>query len=270
MAPGLRTRIAATALAVAALLPVPVVVAGTAAAAGPYESSDGQRWTDGEGPRTGIDVEDLRTGVEGFEDLWPAGTAAGAGRGHPGRTTASSIPSGPPVPSGPSASDGPSPPPMSGTPDPSPTRTGASASPSRTSDSPRPSRSPEPTSQDPDSPSASPAPSASGAAPPAASGGPPGTASPGDKGTDQAGRAVEQPYVPLTPPSSTSPEWQILKQRRPVPDAEGGSGPPSDHTGDAAVPPGPTDGVRRVLPLGAGLALTGAGLAFLGLRLRRR
>ncbi|MEV0260601.1 hypothetical protein AB0I49_04565 [Streptomyces sp. NPDC050617] len=39
---------------------------------------------------------------------------------------------------------------------------------------------------------------------------------------------------------------------------------------DAVAAPAPTGHVMRVLPLGTGLALTGLGLAFAGLRLRRR
>ncbi|MFG3113262.1 hypothetical protein ACGF4C_02620 [Streptomyces sp. NPDC048197] len=75
-----------------------------------------------------------------------------------------------------------------------------------------------------------------------------------------ADRRSHRSYETLPPlPSPTVPE-----------DATTGT---TDGDGDMARPyalESPTAPVERVLPMGAGLALTGLGLAFLGLRLRRR
>ncbi|MBC3993750.1 hypothetical protein H8N00_33750, partial [Streptomyces sp. AC563] len=50
--------------------------------------------------------------------------------------------------------------------------------------------------------------------------------------------------------------------------AGSGTAPDGATGGESAAEPG--DRVMRVLPLGTGMALTGLGLAYFGLRLRRR
>ncbi|MFG2140269.1 hypothetical protein [Streptomyces sp. NPDC048650] len=79
--------------------------------------------------------------------------------------------------------------------------------------------------------------------------------------SDVAGRLGRHPYKPLQPPAKPRNQHHT---------------PADDTDADpvASANPyaleGPTAPVERVLPMGAGLALTGLGLAFLGLRLRRR
>lgn len=76
---------------------------------------------------------------------------------------------------------------------------------------------------------------------------------------DVAAHLDRHPYKHLRP--SASPKQQ---PHTPPDDAE-----PAASSGPYAMET-PSAPVERVLPMGAGLALTGLGLAFLGLRLRRR
>ncbi|MFF4701036.1 hypothetical protein [Streptomyces chattanoogensis] len=91
---------------------------------------------------------------------------------------------------------------------------------------------------------------------------PPRSAAPGPSPgphSDVAGGLGHRPYKPLQPPSPSK-----KRHHTPPDDAE-----PADPAEPYAMET-PTAPVERVLPMGAGLALTGLGLAFLGLRLRRR
>ncbi|MFJ9416856.1 hypothetical protein ACIRPT_22070 [Streptomyces sp. NPDC101227] len=123
---------------------------------------------------------------------------------------------------------------------------------------------PDETSPDPRS--ADPAPAPSRAAPsqaapsrPAPDRPAPSRPSPSPR-SDVAGRLHHRPYEPLQPPAKPK------RDRTPPDDADAD---PAASTSPYAMD-GPTAPVERVLPMGAGLALTGLGLAFLGLRLRRR
>ncbi|MFI9050479.1 hypothetical protein [Streptomyces sp. NPDC053427] len=80
--------------------------------------------------------------------------------------------------------------------------------------------------------------------------------------SDVAGRLDQRPYKPLQPPARPK------KQDRTPPDDADADAAPAASASPYAMD-SPTAPVERVLPMGAGLALTGLGLAFLGLRLRR-
>ncbi|MFI8995544.1 hypothetical protein [Streptomyces sp. NPDC053542] len=94
---------------------------------------------------------------------------------------------------------------------------------------------------------------------------------PGATGRPTAGEHSDRPYAPLSPHGRTH-AWQTLRPpHRPA--AAGPSSTSRETTSAVRSPYAPTEHaarVARVLPFGAGLALTGLGLAFIGLRLRRR
>ncbi|MFJ9409107.1 hypothetical protein [Streptomyces sp. NPDC101393] len=86
--------------------------------------------------------------------------------------------------------------------------------------------------------------------------------SPSHRTSDLAGGAGRRPYERM-PEQTPAPSEELT-----------GSEPDATDAGPAAQSPyaldAPAARVERVLPMGAGLALTGLGFAFLGLRLRRR
>ncbi|GAA0468863.1 hypothetical protein GCM10010361_36360 [Streptomyces olivaceiscleroticus] len=86
-----------------------------------------------------------------------------------------------------------------------------------------------------------------------------------------SGEQPGRPLPPLTPRGQGMHNWQSLSPSGDSPSA--GPYPTGRETTGALRPPYATaraTRVARVLPFGAGLALTGLGLAFIGLRLRRR
>ncbi|CAM5638964.1 hypothetical protein SRIMHP_17510 [Streptomyces rimosus subsp. rimosus] len=88
--------------------------------------------------------------------------------------------------------------------------------------------------------------------------------------SDLAGRLANRPYVPLPPlqaPSSSAAAARPHGPSRYAPGAVPGAASAAQRTPGTAAEQG--NGVHRVLPLGAGMALTGLGLAFIALRLRR-
>ncbi|MEU9110768.1 hypothetical protein AB0D04_02930 [Streptomyces sp. NPDC048483] len=99
-------------------------------------------------------------------------------------------------------------------------------------------------------PPAAPSPAPSRSAPP--------RPSPSPRSDVAGGGLDHRPYESLQAPAKPK------KQDRTPPD-NADADPAASETME-----GPTAPVERVLPMGAGLALTGLGLAFLGLRLRRR
>ncbi|WP_329395994.1 hypothetical protein OHA45_19430 [Streptomyces lydicus] len=89
----------------------------------------------------------------------------------------------------------------------------------------------------------------------------PDTWRPSSRRVDAVDRGPRTPYEALPPlPTPTMPE-------QPSPDTGTADGASDARPYALEAPAAP---VERVLPMGAGLALTGLGLAFLGLRLRRR
>ncbi|WP_150236850.1 hypothetical protein [Streptomyces albofaciens] len=87
--------------------------------------------------------------------------------------------------------------------------------------------------------------------------------------SDLAGRLANRPYVPL-PPLQAPASSALARPHGPsryAPGAVPGAASAAKRTPGTAA--GPGNGVHRVLPLGAGMALTGLGLAFIALRLRR-
>ncbi|MFH8404679.1 hypothetical protein ACH4FX_07865 [Streptomyces sp. NPDC018019] len=108
---------------------------------------------------------------------------------------------------------------------------------------------------------------------PAASPERPGTASPApapSRRGDLAGRLANRPYVPLPPlqaPASSAAPARPHGPSRYAPGAVPGAASATTRTPHTAADQG--NGVHRVLPLGAGMALTGLGLGFIALRLRR-
>ncbi|MFD7662464.1 hypothetical protein [Streptomyces sp. NPDC059788] len=108
---------------------------------------------------------------------------------------------------------------------------------------------------------------------PAASPRPTGKASPlptASRRGDLAGRLAHRPYVPLPPlqaPASSAAGARPHGPSRYAPGAVPGAASAASRAPYPATDQG--NGVHRVLPLGAGMALTGLGLAFIALRLRR-
>ncbi|WP_158813360.1 hypothetical protein [Streptomyces rimosus] len=102
---------------------------------------------------------------------------------------------------------------------------------------------------------------------------PPGKASPAPtrpRRNDLAGRLAHRPYVPLPPlqaPASSAVAARPHGSSRYAPGAVPGAASAAERSPGTAAEQG--NGVHRVLPLGAGMALTGLGLAFIALRLRR-
>lgn len=87
---------------------------------------------------------------------------------------------------------------------------------------------------------------------------------------DLAGRLANRPYVPLPPLQAPARQASPARSHGPsryAPGAVPGAASATAETPYEAVDQG--NGVHRVLPLGAGMALTGLGLAFIALRLRR-
>ncbi|MFF3272086.1 hypothetical protein ACFYWU_14335 [Streptomyces chrestomyceticus] len=108
---------------------------------------------------------------------------------------------------------------------------------------------------------------------PAATSRRPGTASPAPTATrrgDLAGRLAHRPYVPLPPLQAPAPTASAARTHGPSRYAPGAvPGAASAASQAPYAESGPGGGVHRVLPLGAGMALTGLGLGFIALRLRR-
>ncbi|MEU9118546.1 hypothetical protein AB0C96_01570 [Streptomyces sp. NPDC048506] len=111
---------------------------------------------------------------------------------------------------------------------------------------------------------------------------------PGRRGASPKRRAAARPKTPASAAARPSPARRTAAGERharhhdealpPLPtpsSAQKGSPTPGSTDDEAVATPGPyameapPAPVERVLPMGAGLALTGLGLAFLGLRLRR-
>ncbi|MEU6113944.1 hypothetical protein ABZ840_05175 [Streptomyces sp. NPDC047117] len=202
----------------------------------------------------------------------PGDGSAGDGSAGRSQDPGSSSPSGSSaVPTGPGQS-----------PSPSSTATGPSPSASTGSATPSPTR-PTPSHSASDSPpgrTSSPA-RPSGSAP-AGTEGTSGLGTPQDSGSGAAlqspgtsdrpsGERPGSPHPPLSPHGQGMRNWQSLSP----PDGSPATGPTATdrETAGALRPPYAAERaarVARVLPFGAGLALTGLGLAFIGLRLRRR
>ncbi|TJZ50133.1 hypothetical protein FCH28_22715 [Streptomyces piniterrae] len=286
MAPRLRTRITTGLLAAAAVLPVPLAATAATASGG---------WaTPIDRPPDLIRQQASRPQAPPGSyaaDPALAGSLAGAGRGHPGRpesmtqaqqnagSGALARPdSAPRPPENPEAfSD--RPPRAPNEPPGRPPRAQHPRAPSGPeATAPAPSASaPEPggaATDFPDSPDLSAPPDADGAETPASPSGPTPPASdeaasspaqpPSEGDRDLAGRLARRPYEPLPPMQSPStPERQPGSELGTT--DNGPATPASPYAMDA-----PVSRVERVLPLGAGLAFTGLGLAFFGLRLRRR
>ncbi|POX42140.1 hypothetical protein C3486_06610 [Streptomyces sp. Ru73] len=282
MVAGLRSLIAAGLLTATTLFPA--VPAACAAATAPHGRVHARAAADPPQPQT----TDGRPGA----GRPPAGAS-------PGRSASQDVPGLPPaqVPtddgttgrsqgpgsSGPAGSSdaptepGQSPSPSSTATGPSPTA-GASDSATASPGRPTPSRSATGSGSTADRPAT---PSRSSASDPT------GTVSgtPGDSASAGVGTALQSPgtsdrpsgdrpgspYPPLSPHGRTGRGWQPL-----VPPEGASTTDPSStssETAGALRPPYTTERaarVARVLPFGAGLALTGLGLAFIGLRLRRR
>ncbi|MEU7184632.1 hypothetical protein [Streptomyces sp. NPDC045369] len=108
---------------------------------------------------------------------------------------------------------------------------------------------------------------------PAATSQRPGAASPAPAATrrgDLAGRLARRPYVPLPPLQAPAPTATAARTHGPSRYAPGAvPGAASAASRAPYADSGTGSGVHRVLPLGAGMALTGLGLGFIALRLRR-
>ncbi|MFH8567701.1 hypothetical protein [Streptomyces sp. NPDC017993] len=274
MAPRFRSRIATSLLVVAAVLPLQV--AATTATA-----SDQQRTPVDRPPHLGHPQQSSDSRPV---DLPLAGSSAGVGRGHPGRPgppaefpddldTFPEMPDFPELPD--LLPDFPDPPSnLPGLPQPHPSQPPtAEPSPPDSAREPDADRdlpdaeSPEPSQPaglpeadgaqippDPAGPSPAPSPSASSSAPAKAA-----PVKPPRR--PEAGERFAAPGSPRQTPGGSEGQGDTTQEGLEAgPAAEG-----SPYTFEA-----PEARVERVLPMGTGLALTGLGLAFLGLRLRRR